>query len=207
MRIVRILALQMFFCVATSAFGQAGMAEYALCFEGSEWETNSSRIQSRIFACSKVAADSSLPEDIRSRALMFRGLSYQNAKDFDRSMEDFRQALRLNPQNADAYFYRGTTHVHVKNDYPRSIPDYLEALRVNPQHREARRSLAWSYAKTGQIDLSVREYEAVVAATPDYAWGHFGLSCVLARKNDAARSADHRRRAEVLDPAIRGKAC
>jgi tetratricopeptide (TPR) repeat protein len=51
--------------------------------------------------------------------------------DYDRAIADSTQALRLDPNFANAYSNRGNAYLR-KRDYDRAIADYEAALRINP---------------------------------------------------------------------------
>jgi tetratricopeptide (TPR) repeat protein len=70
-----------------------------------------------------------------------RGNGRKNNEDYDRAIEDYTEALRLNPNDAEAYNNRGVAYRH-KGDYDRAIADYEAALRINPNFAAARDNLA-----------------------------------------------------------------
>jgi tetratricopeptide (TPR) repeat protein len=67
--------------------------------------------------------------------------SYSNYK---AAIEDFNQALRLNPQDAETYVKRGIVRSEMAlysgdsySNYRTAIEDFNQALRLNPQNAEA----------------------------------------------------------------------
>ena len=50
-----------------------------------------------------------------------------------RSSEDYNEAIRCNPNYADAYFERVNVHAGQENEEKR-IADYTEAIRRNPMN-------------------------------------------------------------------------
>ena len=69
-----------------------------------------------------------------------RGDAYQWKDDYDRAIADYTQAIRLNPDDAYAYYSRGKAY-HWKDDYDRAIADYEQALRIDPGHTRAKNNL------------------------------------------------------------------
>jgi tetratricopeptide (TPR) repeat protein len=54
-----------------------------------------------------------------------RGASYANKDDYDHAIQDYDQALRLNPNLADAFCGRGLAYAD-KGDYDRAIADSIK---------------------------------------------------------------------------------
>ena len=49
--------------------------------------------------------------------------------EFDKAIADYTEAIRMNPQSAEAY--RGRGHVYgVKCDFDKSISDFTESIRL-----------------------------------------------------------------------------
>ena len=62
--------------------------------------------------------------------------------DFLRSAIDhFTQALAVKPNDAEAYFYRGTTYLLLE-DFARAIDDLSKAIKLDPRNDEAFRNRA-----------------------------------------------------------------
>ena len=52
---------------------------------------------------------------------------------YDSAIAEFTEAIRLWPNRAEFYFYRGNMHYN-KKDWDRVIADYEAALRIEPNH-------------------------------------------------------------------------
>lgn len=65
-----------------------------------------------------------------------RGNAYDDQNDYAHAIADYNQAIRINPQDATAFFNRGLSLSH-RNDYTNAIDDYSEAIRLNPQYAKA----------------------------------------------------------------------
>ena len=57
------------------------------------------------------------------------GIHYQQSREFDKAMDNYDQAIELNPQYADAYNNRGETKASL-DDYHGAIADYNKALEI-----------------------------------------------------------------------------
>lgn len=54
------------------------------------------------------------------------------AKNYDRAIADFNEAIRIDPQSAFAYFSRGNAYSD-NGDYDRAFADYDESLQLRPR--------------------------------------------------------------------------
>jgi tetratricopeptide (TPR) repeat protein len=68
------------------------------------------------------------------------GAIYAQKKDFDKAIENFTQAIKLDPNYADAYNVRGSAYL-AKKDYVLARADWEKALQINPNHTDARDNL------------------------------------------------------------------
>jgi len=63
-----------------------------------------------------------------------QGKEALDQKDFDMAIACFNAAIRKNPTNAAAYFYRSNAYA-AKNDYDKAIMDMTEAIHLAPTAR------------------------------------------------------------------------
>ena len=80
-----------------------------------------------------------------------------NLSQYQRAIQDFDQAIRLNPQ-ADSYFNRGFAYRSL-GQFERAIEEYDEAIRLNPQYAVAyynRGAVYWAIGKSieGEQDFA-----------------------------------------------------
>jgi len=78
---------------------------------------------------------------------------YDQDKD-DEAIQEFTAAIRLNPNMAEAYAYRGRLYSY-RRDYDRAISDFEAALRINPNLNDTKADLA--SAKEAQQPKNTRD--------------------------------------------------
>ena len=66
----------------------------------------------------------------------------------DQDIAKYTEAIRLDPNNADAYTVRGVAYIQ-KKDYDRAIADCTEALRLNPNIADEYRKRGFAYYDKG----------------------------------------------------------
>src|SRR5262244_2799181 len=113
---------------------------------------------------------------IESGQLSGQGLAfavYKRAKGYcergqpDRVIEDYNQAIRLNPNHANAFSNRGATYAR-KGDYDRAIENYDEAIRLNPKHANALYNRGNAYRHKGDYDRAIENYDLAIELNPKH---------------------------------------
>src|SRR5262249_61952412 len=91
--------------------------------------------------------------------------AYARKGDYDRAIENYDEALRLNPKHTNALYNQGNAYRH-KGDYDRAIENYDEAIELNPKHVDAfsNRGLVRFYQ--GQFAAAVPDFFRAVKLTP-----------------------------------------
>ena len=74
-----------------------------------------------------------------------RGDAYIELGEYQRAIEDYDKALRLDPRDVEVYSNRGLVYEQL-GEHQRAIQDYGEAIRLDPQHAPAyaRRAVAYT---------------------------------------------------------------
>jgi len=67
---------------------------------------------------------------------------YYEQGDFDYAIYDYDQAIKLNPNFAEAYLNRAYAYSE-KDDFTRAIADYESVLRINPNDSWAKEALEY----------------------------------------------------------------
>jgi tetratricopeptide (TPR) repeat protein len=106
---------------------------------------------------------------------------------YDRAVEDFGEALRLNPANPAAYVYRGNTWEE-KKDHVRAIKDYDEAIRLDPSNPASHIKRGNVRRTLGDLDQAIDDYDSVLRLKPgnDDALLNRGLTWMAKQQPDRA---------------------
>ena len=72
------------------------------------------------------------------------------------NLDQFDEAIRLDPQDAITYSKRGSAYSNL-DQAERAIQDYDEAIRLDPQYAIAYSNRAFAYRNLGQYELAKRD--------------------------------------------------
>src|SRR6476646_10325034 len=84
---------------ATVAVRAASQEDHNNCYVG--------KGDPAIAACSRIISDQTEPLQYRARAYANRGGEYEAKKSHDGAIADYHEAIRLDPNYANAYYNRG----------------------------------------------------------------------------------------------------
>ncbi len=116
-----------------------------------------------------------------------RGQAYEDEGLLDRALEEYTQAILLNPNYAEAYLGRGWVH-HAKGSRHLAVKNFSQAIRLKPRNPEAHFGRAWAYEQLGQVDLAIEEYGQAILLKPDYSDAYFSRG-ILRFYHDRPESA------------------
>ncbi len=86
-----------------------------------------------IDVCTRVIESGSLSRDDLAVAYLFRGDAYAGLGQYARAIQDYDEAIRLDPNEEMNFDARGKAYDHL-GQYTRAIQDYDEAIRLEPDN-------------------------------------------------------------------------
>lgn len=110
-----------------------------------------------------------------------------NLSDYQGAIKDFDEAIRLEPQNAVAYFNRGTAYLHLGIEdlasekfehaieaFIEVIADYDEAIRLDPEYADAYGSRGAAYVYLEKYERAIEDYTEAIRIKPRAARAYEG---------------------------------
>jgi tetratricopeptide (TPR) repeat protein len=92
----------------------------------------------------------------------------------DGQIEKATEALKLDPDSASAYSFRGEAY-RKKGRYDEAIKDLTESIRLDPDNDFAYSGRGAVYRQQGEIELAVQDFEKALSIDPDDELAKSGL--------------------------------
>jgi Flp pilus assembly protein TadD len=102
------------------------------------------------------------------------GLAYSKQGRTDEAIEEYKEALRLNPYYAGAHNNLGLAYVD-KGLLDTAIGEYNMALKLNPEDELAYNNLGIALEKLERLAEAIEAYKKALNLEPDFAEAHYNL--------------------------------
>jgi protein O-mannosyl-transferase len=117
----------------------------------------------------------------------------------EEALEHYRQAVRIDPEDATAYNNIGMALAE-RGRMEEAIDYYRNALRIDPNHAMAHHNLGLALAERGQKEEAIEQYREALRLNADYASAHNNLGSLLAERGQMEEAIEHYRQALRIDP-------
>jgi tetratricopeptide (TPR) repeat protein len=138
---------------------------------------------------------------IAATDLRKKGYKALQSGELDSAITAFNQAIKLDPNSADAYILRGDVYAQ-KRDWDRTLADYSQGIKLKPNNAEAYFHCGVAYRNKGDWARALADYEQTVKLNPNAADAHLGRGVVYYQKGDLDRSIVAYSEALRLDPNL-----
>jgi tetratricopeptide (TPR) repeat protein len=156
--------MKRFLCFAFIAVGLSACVEVSVpnpCYNA--WNLIGNATGAEIVeAANRCLAD----DGDRYEALTIRGAGYLTAENTKSAIDDLNAAIKINPNYATAWFYRGMAYKFVK-DFERATADLNEALRLGLPPEQAMMALCRVKFWEHQFMEAYRECDKLLAVDPN----------------------------------------
>jgi len=116
-----------------------------------------------IAAYNKTIRDlSDIDWEERAYALSLSAISRNKQKEV---INTFNEVIKLNPQNAKAYYYRGLAYANIGNNQ-QAITDYNKAIEIDPKYIAAYGDRGNTYADLGNYRQAIKDNNKIIELDP-----------------------------------------
>lgn len=137
------------------------------CFMAAELRREA---RSSLDICGRALAENGLDRRDRAATLVNRGILYIYDRNMTLALRDFDQAIALEPNMAEAHVNRGIALLRKGGADREAIAALSRGLEMKPARPEvAYYTRAVAYEITGNLQGAYEDYQAAVAANPNWA--------------------------------------
>ncbi len=97
--------------------------------------------------------------------------------------KDYTEVIDLNPENADAYYYRGVAFAN-KGDYDKAVQDYTQAISVDPKYAIAYSNRGAAFFNKGDIYQAIQDFTKAASVNPADARSYNNRGVVYQKSGD-----------------------
>ncbi|MFK5975195.1 MAG: tetratricopeptide repeat protein [Sulfurovum sp.] len=95
------------------------------------------------------------------------GKDYHNNKEYDKAMEYYQKALKINSKKDKSYYNIGLIYFHRK-DYDKAMEYYQEAIEINPKNSVAYNNMGIIYKNKNEYDKAIKYYQKSIKLKLNY---------------------------------------
>lgn len=129
--------------------------------------------------------------------ILYLGVMIFNKDDLNSAVQNFTEAIRLNPDYAEAYYNRGLIY-HSKGELDRAIKDYTEAIRLKANLAEAYHYRGFVHYRKRELDDAIKDYTEAIRLKPDFAEAyHYRGNTWCAKKDFYSAVGDYQKCLDV----------
>lgn len=153
-----------------------------------------------IAACTRAISSGRLHDHGLAAEYYNRGIKYGSKGDYDGAIADYTEAIRLDPQYADAFGNRANAY-RDKRDLDRALADYNEALRIRPSANDYYNRGNANYLKE-DYDHAIADYTEAIRLDPTFARAYYNRGFAKRAKGDSANASADIAKAMLLNPKV-----
>lgn len=153
----------------------------------------------RIEGCTAlILAGAENPRDL-AVAFLNRADANRAKQLFDLALQDYDEAIKLNPRFTDAIGNRGITLISMGR-YAQAIPDFTQVIELDPKSAYALYDRGLAYEGLGLDDLAIEDFSDAIAQEPRDAHRVERRGTVYFRKGDYDKALADYEQALLFDP-------
>ena len=129
-----------------------------------------------------------------------RAINWQDAGQIDRAIADYSEAVKHNPENAEALFNRGRAYTE-KSQHDRAIEDYTASIKIDPKSPDAYNNRGRAYQEKGDADQALANFNEAIKIDPKHARAYENRADVHFRQSRFKDALDGYNKVLQIDPS------
>ncbi|MDP6584296.1 MAG: tetratricopeptide repeat protein, partial [Anaerolineales bacterium] len=128
-----------------------------------------------------------------------RGNDHSNSGKYEEAIESYKQAIKLNPDDAYAHTRLGVAY-RKSGMYEDAIESYKQAIRINPDDADAHIGLGIAYGRLGKHKEAIESYKQAIRIDPDFVLAHNGLGVAYRNLGKYEEAIESYKQVIEIDP-------
>ena len=135
-----------------------------------------------------------------AKELLQQGIDAGIAGRLEEAESIFRQVIKIDPSNANAYNNLGTT-LEKQGKLEEAIANYLQAIQLNPNYASAYNNRGYAlHQQQGKLEEAITNYQQAIQLNPNYADAYNNLGVALSDKGKLEEAIASYQQAIQLNP-------
>jgi len=93
-------------------------------------------------------------------------------KIYNRALQEFDKAIKIDPTSFKAYFWRGRVYLKTEQ-YDEAIADFKMVIKLKPDYSKPYHNLGWLYYQEGKYEESIRHLNKAIELEPNSGWAYY----------------------------------
>lgn len=128
------------------------------------------------------------------------GNDYAQQKQYERAIQDYDEAIQLNPNYVEAYVNRGLAYNYLQQ-YERALQNFNKAIELNPNVHQAYHNRGNTYMNgLRQYEKAIQDYTKVLSLIPNDANAYYNRGIAYFNQQKLERAIQDYTEAIRLDP-------
>ena len=119
----------------------------------------------------------------QARKHMRHGYGHYQDKRFKQALVEYSKAVKLDPNNPEAYFWKARTLIKMQQ-FDKALIDLQKSVKLNPKHSKAYDNLGWLYMMRGDYDQSINYLNKSIQLKPNNGWAYYTRGHIYFKKGD-----------------------
>ncbi|NIQ90139.1 MAG: tetratricopeptide repeat protein [Deltaproteobacteria bacterium] len=100
------------------------------------------------------------------------GRKFYNKRMYNRALQEFDQAVKIDPSNFRAFYWRGRVYLKMGH-YNRATADFKMVVKLKPHYARPYHNLGWLYYQKGKYEESIQYLNKAIELEPNNGWAYY----------------------------------